>query len=331
MTLPKIAVLALGGTIASAPPRPGAAATMDLDAGYVVASVPKLGEIADLQAETFRNLGSAELSMSDIVALARKISELSSEGVEGVVVTQGTDTLEETSFLLDLLDGIDIPVIVTGAMRNAGLPGSDGPANLLAAVRVAADPAARDAGVLVVMNDEIHLPRFVRKGHATSTAAFQSPLTGPVGWIAEDRVRLPLVLRRRSRRFGLPVTAQMSQVALLTLSLDDSPRLIECVDTADFGGAVISTFGAGHTSSRVLDALKALSIRMPTVFASRIGAGELHSHSCDFGGSELRLLERGLISSVTLDAFKARLFLRLLLASGAGRAEIEDGFREYSL
>ena len=326
MSLPKVAVLALGGTIASAPSQPGKAATMDLDADYLIGSVPQLREVAALQAETFRNLGSAELSVSDIVALAARILELARQGVDGVVVTQGTDTLEETSFLLDRLAEVDIPIVMTGAMRNAGLPGAEGPANLVAAVRVATDPAARDLGVLVAMNDEIHLARFVRKGHATSTAAFQSPRTGPIGWIAEGRVRLPLAPRSRPRRFSLSATSEIPQVAMLTLSLDDSPRLIECVDAETFGGVVLSTFGAGHTSRRVLDALAALSKRMPVVFASRIGVGELHRNCCDFGGSELRLLERGLISSVILDAFKARLLLRLLLASGADRAEIADEF-----
>lgn len=303
---------------------------MDFDAESLIAGLPQLKEFAALQAETFRNLGSAELSMSDIVALAARIRELQAQGIDGVVVTQGTDTLEETSFLLDRLAGPDIPIVMTGAMRNAGLPGAEGPANLLAAVRLAADPAARDLGVLIAINDEIHLARFVRKAHATSPAAFQSPMTGPIGWIAEGKVRLPLAPRLRPRRFLLPATAQIPQVALLTLSLDDSPHLIECVDRANFGGAVLSTFGAGHTSHHVLDALAALSDRMPVVFASRIGVGELHRNCCDFGGSELRLLERGLISSITLDAFKARLLLRILLASGASRTEIAEEFRRSS-
>ena len=316
MGRPVIAILALGGTIAAAPPEPGRAATMDRDADAIVRSV---------RPESFRRIGSADLGFADIVALAKRIDAIAAT-VAGVVVTQGTDTLEETSFLLDRLVASDVPVVVTGAMRNAGLPGADGPANLLAAVRVAASPLARAAGTLVVMNDEIHLGRFVRKAHATSPATFESRPLGPIGWVAEGHVRMPLAPRTRPRRFALDVGVAVPQVALLKMSLGDSPTLIERIDTGTFAGAVIETYGAGHTSQRVLDALAGLAVRMPTVFASRTGAGEVHTSTCDFPGSELRLLESGLIAAVALDALKARLLLTLALAGGLEAQHLRDEF-----
>jgi L-asparaginase len=322
---PNIAVLALGGTIAAAPPRPGSAATMDRDAADIVGAVPALAEIAHLFPESYRRSASADLGFADIAGLAGRIDTLAAD-VHGVVVTQGTDTLEETAFLLDRLVQSDLPIVITGAMRNAGLPGADGPANLVAAVRVAASPLARNIGVLVVLNDEIHLAQFVRKGHATSSATFESRPLGPVGWVAEGRVRLPLVPRTRPRRFRLSPEAAFPQVALLRLSLGDSPRLIDMIAAPDFAGGVVECYGAGHVSQRVLDALGALAGRMPTVFASRTGAGEVHLSSCDFAGSELRLLERGLIPAGSLDGLKARLLLTLLLACGATASEIESEF-----
>ncbi|MBN8994993.1 MAG: asparaginase [Rhizobiales bacterium] len=325
MGRPVIAILALGGTIAAAPPEPGRAATMDRDADAIVRSVPALAAIADVRPESFRRIGSADLGFADIVALAKRIDAIAAT-VAGVVVTQGTDTLEETSFLLDRLVASDVPVVVTGAMRNAGLPGADGPANLLAAVRVAASPLARAAGTLVVMNDEIHLGRFVRKAHATSPATFESRPLGPIGWVAEGHVRMPLAPRTRPRRFALDVGVAVPQVALLKMSLGDSPTLIERIDTGTFAGAVIETYGAGHTSQRVLDALAGLAVRMPTVFASRTGAGEVHTSTCDFPGSELRLLERGLIPAVALDGLKARLLLTLALAGGLEAQHLRDEF-----
>jgi L-asparaginase len=330
MGRPVIAILALGGTIAAAPPEPGRAATMDRDADAIVRSVPALAAVANTRPESFRRIGSADLGFADIMALAKRIDAVVGT-VDGVVVTQGTDTLEETSFLLDRLVVSDVPVVVTGAMRNAGLPGADGPANLLAAVRVAASPLARGIGTLVVMNDEIHLGRFVRKAHATSPATFESRPLGPIGWVAEDHVRMPLVPRVRPRRFVLPVEAPVPQVALLKMSLGDSPALIERIDATAFAGAVIETYGAGHTSQRVLDALGALAKRMPTIFASRTGAGEVHTSTCDFPGSELRLIERGLIPAGALDGLKARLLLALALADGLDAQSLRDEFTAAAL
>lgn len=329
-SLPVVAILALGGTIAAAPAVAGKPATMDLNADDLVRALPALATLAEIRAETVRRVGSADLSFADVFAVVERIRALAAEGVDGVVVTQGTDTLEETAFLLDRLVELDLPVVVTGAMRHTGVPGADGPANLLAAVSVAASAEARGTGALVVSNDEIHLARFVRKGHATSTATFQSPFLGPVGWVAERRVRMPLVPRHRGRLFHLSPGTTLPQVALLKFSFDDTPRLIELISPDSFQGAVIETYGAGHTSQRVLDALAGLAARMPTVFASRTGVGEVHQSSCDFPGSELRLLERSLIPAVALDGLKSRLLLALLLAEGADRVAIRAAFEEFA-
>ena len=155
MTLPRIQILALGGTIATAPDASGAM-QMGLGADDLVAAVPLLAGLADIRAETVSRVGSHSLSFDQMHALAAKIMDLD---VDGVVVTQGTDTLEETSFLLDLLVERDIPLIVTAAMRNPALTSPDGPGNLLAAVRVACDPwvkaHAKSLGVLAVMLDEV--------------------------------------------------------------------------------------------------------------------------------------------------------------------------------
>lgn len=330
MARPVVTIVALGGTIAAAPPAPGRAATMDRDADAIVRSVPMLGDIAEIRAESFRRIGSADLAFADLIALAARIDAIAGT-VDGVVVTQGTDTLEETSFLLDRLVASEVPVVVTGAMRNAGLPGADGPANLLAAVRVAASPLARGTGTLVVMNDEVHLGRLVRKAHATSPATFESRPLGPLGWVAEGHVRIPLIPRTRPRRFTPQAGATIPQVALLRMSLGDSATLIDSVQGDAFGGAVIETYGAGHTSQHALEAIARLAARMPTVYASRTGAGEVHTSTCDFPGSELRLLERGLIPAAALDGLKARLLLTLALAEGLDAAAIRQEFEAAAL
>ena len=178
--LPAVVIFTLGGTIASVAD-PGGAAEVRLSGTELLAAVPQVGAAAQVEVRSFRQVPSGDLTLADVVALAGEIRRSIGAGADGVVVTQGTDTLEETSYALDLLLDGDAPVVLTGAMRSASLPGADGPANLVAAVRVAASREACGLGVLVVLNDEIHAARFVRKRHTTSTASFGSPLAGCSG------------------------------------------------------------------------------------------------------------------------------------------------------
>src|SRR5687767_1997084 len=154
-------------------------AAPSLSAEQLVAAVPGLtGSGVDLDVVSFRGLPGASLGFDDLTALAAAIRD---HEADGFVVTQGTDTIEESAYLLDLLHTGDEPVVVTGAMRNPSLAGADGPANVLAAIRTAADPAARGLGCLVVFADEIHAACRVRKTHAMSPGTFRSPNGGPLG------------------------------------------------------------------------------------------------------------------------------------------------------
>jgi len=245
-----------------------------------------------------------------------------------VVVTQGTDTIEETAFALDILVDSKRPVIVTGAMRNPTLPGADGPANMLASVLVASDPAASDIGAMVVMNDEIHAARFVRKTHTSNPATFRSDPVGPIGWVAEDTSRI--VLRpTRKPRIGLNEGSTDNPVALMTLSLGDDGRLIEAAVAAGYLGIVVQAVGGGHASPSVADALGRAVGEMPVVLCSRAGSGETLRRTYGFPGSETDLLGRGLIGSGFLDGPKARILLTLLLRSGARPQAIQDAFTGY--
>ncbi|MBP2369577.1 asparaginase [Pseudonocardia parietis] len=319
--LPRVLVVTLGGTIASVPDRAGHDAVPRLGPDELIASVPGAEHVATLRTESFRQFPSGDLSVADVVALAQLIHRRGPD-LDGVVVTQGTDTLEETSYLLELLLDRDAPpVVLTGAMRNAGLAGADGPGNLLAALRVAASPEARGAGPLVVFADEIHLPRFVRKQHSSRVHGFGSVNAGPVGWVVEERVRIPLLPRRRGpvcSPDSLP--AELPAVGVIRVGLGSGPILPEHV--TGFAGLVVDAFGGGHVPSPIVASLAAVAERIPVVMASRTGAGEVYESTYAFPGSERDLLERGLISAVALDGIKARLQLILLLASGADRDEI---------
>src|SRR5258708_23621017 len=151
-------------------------------------------------------------------SLAGEITAALESGCAGALVVQGTDTIEETAYLLDLLVASDAPVVVTGAMRNPSLAGADGPANVLAAIKVAASDDARGQGCLVVMNDQIHAARWVQKAHTGSPAAFTSPNYGPVVHVAEGRVDIPLLVRHRSPSIS-PDDRLTSPTVILTYTL----------------------------------------------------------------------------------------------------------------
>ena len=310
-----ISVIALGGTIAMTDDGgPGVVPTLTGD--KLVAAIPGLGDVADITASTFRQIPGAHLSIDDLVALADEISDHFRNGADGVVVTQGTDTIEETAFALDILLDSERPVIVSGAMRNPTLPGADGPANLLASVVVASDPAAADMGTLVVLNDEIHAARFVRKTHTSNPATFRSDPVGPVGWVAEATSRI--VLRpTRQPLVGLDEGSDDKPVALMTLSLGDDGRLVDAAVSAGYRGIVVEAVGGGHAAPVVADALGRAAGEMPVVLCSRTGSGETLRGTYGFPGSETDLLSRGLIGSGFLDGPKARILLSLLLQEQA--------------
>jgi L-asparaginase len=321
-----INVYGLGGTIASVPGDASAVAPR-LTAEELVAAVPALESVAELRATSFRQLPSPDLTLADLAALVANARADVAAGAAGVVATQGTDTLEESAFVIDLLWDEEAPFVLTGAMRNPSLAGPDGPANLLAAVRVAASPAARGLGCVVVFNDEIHAARFVRKTHATSPATFRSWTGGPLGWIAEDRVQVasrPV----RPRVSGLPPLTSFggAPVALVRVSMDDDGRLLGALEGLGYRGLVLEGTGGGHVPRAWAEPLGRLTGSLPVVLASRTGAGEVLRSTYGFVGAEIDLLERGLIPAGSLDGTKARLLLALLLAGGSSRKEIAEAF-----
>jgi L-asparaginase len=318
--LPHVTVFSLGGTIASTNTSAAGAAggvTPQLGAHELVEAIPQLQRVAELETVAFREIASGDLILRDLIALASEITKRFDAGVAGVVVTQGTDTIEETSFALDLLVDAPRPIVVTGAMRNPTLPGPDGPANLLAAVQVAAAPEAAGLGTVAVFNDQIHAARFVRKTHTSSPATFRSPTAGPLGWIVEGRPRIAF---RTPALEGTPsgVGEEVPAVALLTSALGDDSRLVAQLEALGYAGLVLEAFGGGHVPAPVVPALEDLATRVPVVLASRTGGGELLRETYGFPGSERDLLSRGLIPAGFLDGLKARILLSLLLATDGG-------------
>jgi L-asparaginase len=310
-----VTVFSLGGTIAStnADSRLGGV-TPQLGASDLIAAVPGLIDVAEVAAVSFRQAPSGDLTISDMVDLARAIEESFESGTDGVVVTQGTDTIEETSFALDLLVRSPRPVVVTGAMRNPTLAGPDGPANLLGSVQVAASRDAMGLGTLVVLNDEIHAARFVRKTHTSNLSTFRSVSAGPLGWLIEDRVRVVFRVAPLAT-FGKILDRALPAISLFKCALGDDARILDQIEALGYAGLVVEGFGGGHVPARMVASLEKLAGRMPVILASRTGSGEVLSETYGYDGSERDLLSRGLLSAGVLDGPKARILLSLILMS----------------
>lgn len=312
--------MSTGGTIAmTAAGRSGPV----LNAASLTAAVPQLAEVAQIETREIVRKPSASLTLADVAAIASAAEEAARD-FDGVVITHGTDTLEDTAFALSLLTRAETPIILTAAMRSADAPGADGPANLLAAARVAACEAARGKGVLVVIDDEIHAAPLVRKAHSFRTHAFSSLPFGPIGYVVEDRVRFALApvapMPRLAFGGGAPI------VPILEVGPGFEPQTVAAVGEAAIDGLVLSLPGAGHVSAEAVPELARLASRRPVIFASRTGAGETLRASYAYPGGEIDLIARGLIPAGWLDARKARIALQLLRSAGADFARIRAIF-----
>jgi L-asparaginase len=298
--LPRVRLLATGGTIAGG-------GSGRLSAADLARAVPELGKVAALTLEDFVNIGSSRMTPEIQLRLARRVNEVlsSDPSLAGVVITHGTDSLEETAFLLDLVVSSERPVVFAAAQRPPREPDSDGPRNLLNAVRVAAAPAARGAGVLVTLNGEIHAAREVRKTHAVALDAFQSPGGGPVGYVDGPHVVLH---RRPLRRLALSVESVEPRVDLLTLVAGGDGRLVNAAVDSGAQGLVLEVFGRGNVPPLVLDAVKrAREKQVVVVYTSRTRGGRV-----EVDGESRRL---GVIGGEDLDGLKAR----MLLVAALGR------------
>lgn len=323
----QLMVLTLGGTIASTGEH-GRAASPRLSAEDIVRAVPALSELGDVHARTVVTKASGDLGFTDLLEVAQTIKDAHASGLaDAFVVTQGTDTLEESSFALALLLGSEIPVAMTGAMRNASLPGADGPANLLAAARVASSSSFRGCGLAVVVNDEVHAPAFVSKRHTSSPSTFSSAPFGAYGAVTERQVDFfahPAPLPK------LEITDAPSfpEVQIVSMALGDPGRILDLIDEDPPNGVVLAGFGGGHVPSWLAERLSSLAKQVPTVLSSRTGGGRVLRETYSFAGSEQDLLGRGLIFGGWLGPLKARVLLTLALAAGLTREDIASLFAD---
>ena len=315
MSRPRLLVLSLGGTITMTASAAGGI-TPTLGAADLVAAVPGLEAVAEIEARSPLKVGSVSLTPENIAEVAQDIRTAFDAGFDGAVVIQGTDTIEETAFILDLLVRDERPVVVTGAMRGAQQPGADGPANLLSAALVAASDAARGLGTLVVLNDEIHAARFVRKAHTALASAFVSDTGGPLGLVAEGRARILARVAPPATPALVAAPGGLPPVALIKIAMGDDGRLLRAVPDLGFAGLVIEGAGAGHVPGAIAGAVGVVAARLPVLLASRTLAGPAFERTYGYPGSEIDLIGRGVIPAGLLNGLKARLLLAFALRAG---------------
>jgi L-asparaginase len=286
-----------------------------IDANAWIERLPALHKLAHVQAYTLCLVASSSLGFEhvmDVLAWARAQVK---EGATGLVITQGTDTLEETAYLLSLLWNEDAPLVLTGAMRGGEHPDGDAPENVLGAAHVALDRSTRGRGVMVVMHGSIHCASDVRKVNTLALDAFASPNLGPIGRVEVGKVQFHAPRPRRAPPLFLHRYDQ--RVALLETGLGEGPDLLEHALGGGYEGLVIAGFGAGHVPASWVAGLEQAARYVPVIVASRTGAGSTASHTYGFDGGEIDLQRRGVLMSGTLCPRKCRLLLWALLGAGA--------------
>ncbi len=319
----RVAILTTGGTIAMQYDAEADGAVPTLGAADFMAVLPP--GLPELQTEELVNLPSSHFRLDTLWTIRERVAGLTAEpGVDGIVITHGTDTLEETAYLLDLTVPGEKPVVLTGAMRAASDVGYDGYANLLAAVRVAAASQARGLGAVVVLNGEIHAARHVTKMHTLSPATFQSPGWGPVGRVEGDAV----IIERRPERYVLPWRGLEPNVSLLKLAVGMDAGLLEDALARGARGVVIEALGGGRVPPWWLPAIeRARAQGLPVVIASRCPSGRVWD-AYGYPGAYRTLADLGCLFAEGLNGQKARIKLMVVLAAAQTTGEVAELWNE---
>lgn len=309
---PRVHLIGTGGTISG-----GAGGPLDADA--LRAALPGLSGIAAVTTEDFARIGSSRMHPELQFRLAQRVGAVlaGDPGLSGVVVTHGTDSLEETAFLLDVVLPAGRPVVFAAAQRPPRHADSDGPRNLLDAVRVAASDRFGGLGVLVVLNGQIHAAREVAKTHSIALQAFASETTGPLGAVDEGEL---LLFHEPRRRIYLEVPAVEPRVELVRLTAGGGARAIRDAAEAGARGIVVEVFGRGNLPPEADEAVEAaLGAGATVVFTTRTGGGRVVLAEA--------ARERGIVAGGDLDGLKARMLLAAALGAGLSGEEIEAAFR----
>ncbi|CXK14864.1 L-asparaginase [Staphylococcus aureus] len=315
-------VIHTGGTISMSQDQSNKVVTNDINPISMHQDV--INQYAQIDELNPFNVPSPHMTIQHVKQLKDIILEaVSNKYYDGFVITHGTDTLEETAFLLDLILGIEQPVVITGAMRSSNEIGSDGLYNYISAIRVASDEKARHKGVMVVFNDEIHTARNVTKTHASNTNTFQSPNHGPLGVLTKDRVQFHHMPYRQQ---ALENVNEKLNVPLVKAYMGMPGDIFSFYSREGIDGMVIEALGQGNIPPSALEGIQQLvSLNIPIVLVSRSFNG-IVSPTYAYDGGGYQLAQQGFIFSNGLNGPKARLKLLVALSNNLDKAEIKSYF-----
>lgn len=315
----RVALLSLGGTIFMTQDLTGLRATPDASTGADLARTLIDGvAVAHTQ---IANVGSPSVTAAHLREVLDRAREAVDGGAAGVVLTHGTDTLEESAFVLNRYWDREAPLVVTGAMRPANAPGADGPANLRDAVRTAAAPSARGLGVLAVFDALVHLADRVTKTSSRSVDAFASEPSGPMALVDEHDLRLVYQPLERASVVAGDLPEQLPRVPVLMAGIAEDLEMLDALDAGAIDGLVIAGVGMGHVSAGAVPRVRSLvEAGVPVVVATRVATGGTSTRHYDYPGSEVDLIANGAVMAGALPPQKARLLLQVLLAGASGTA-----------
>lgn len=320
----KIAIIFNGGTISMKIDEKIKAAVPSLSAEEIMSMIPGVEEYAEIEAYTFSSMPSPHMTLETMLKLSKFTTELvEREDIDGVVITHGTDTLEETAYLLDLTVRTKKPVVVTGAMRSGSELGYDGPFNLATSICTAISDEAVGRGVLVCFNGELNSASEVTKANSMDLNAFRTPNFGPIGIVDNDNV---IFYRDANYSEKYDVSEIKKQVALIKCVVDMDSSYIDYLIEKGCGGIVIEALGRGNVPPKMVDGIKkATELNIPVVVVSRCFEGRVfESYGYEGGGKQLKDL--GVIFGDTLPGQKARIKLILAINSGMNIHEIARAF-----
>lgn len=325
----KVYVGALGGTIAMSSASSTDPVKPKLGAEDLVSAVPELAEIAEIKSQSIKNVASPSIVVEDILDAYKFADQAVREGADGIVLTHGTDTLEESAFLLDLIWDHSEPIVLTGAMRSPNLLSPDGAGNLMSAVVTAASDSARGLGVLVVLDDAVHAARTVAKTNSTGVWTFQSPGWGPIGRIAERKLHVFFEPLKAHDPLPLPAPGSI-KIPIMESPFADEGDWVDPVISMGPRAIVVNASGVGHLSMNATEKLElAIKKGIPVIVSSRTGSGTTLKNTYGYPGSESYLIEHGFILSGFLSARKSRILAHLLIDSGMNVTQLKEAFAIY--
>lgn len=319
----RVIVLSTGGTI-SMEVKGNKGAKPTLNSKKLLEGTSGAGKIADICPVTWKNIPSNKMMFNDIKELATLIKQYYEEQqFDGIVITHGTDTLEESAYFLDLIIDLPVAIVFTGAQRNQSQLSSDGPANLFDSVLVAANDEAKNKGVLVVFNSEIHAARDVTKTHSMKLETFQSPEVGALAVINNKRV---MWLRNVIIKEKYKINQLKNKVYLYKVTMNDDSNVLNLLPQVKPDGLVLETMGGGHVPPDIMEGIKNnIGNKIPVVATSRCW-GRLFTDTYDFSGSEKHLRDNNVIWGDGLSGLKARVKLIVLLSAGFDNEKIKTIF-----